>query len=534
MDSEAFRQEGHRLVEWVADYLEEVERYPVRSRARPGEVLAALPPAAPERPEHFEQVLSDLDRIVLPGLTHWQHPSFFAYFPANSSYASILAELVTAGLGVNGFSWVTSPAATELEQVMCEWMRDLLGLPDRFSFERGGGGVIQDSASSSTLVAVVAARERAVAAGAEPSRLVAFASEEAHASVQKAMRVAGFAPDALRAIPTGPTFALEAGRLADELAAARRAGRVPFLTIATSGTTSSLAFDPLDALADLAGEHGMWLHVDAAMAGVAALCPEHRWVLDGVARVDSWATNPHKWMGAQFDCALLYVADRRAITAALSTEPAYLASAEAGRVVDYRNWQIPLGRRFRALKLWFLLRLEGAEAIRAMLRRHVAWASELASWVEADPHLQLVEQPRLNLVCLRHRDGPDATDALVEGANDTGAALFTRTLLGGAPTLRFCVGARTTERRHVEAGFSLLARLGAEGAGRRAVGASSRPGETARNGTGAGIPDLGRRADGAEIGSAGIGRRADGAEIGSAGIGRRADGAEIGDPGQGA
>ena len=505
MDGEAFRRDGHRLVEWVAEYLDEVERHPVRSRARPGEVFAALPPAAPEHPERFEQVLSDLDRIVVPGLTHWQHPSFFAYFPANSSYASILAELVTAGLGVNGFSWVTSPAATELEQVMCEWMRELLGLPGRFSFEQDGGGVIQDSASSSTLVAVVAARERAIAAGAEPSRLVAFASEEAHASVQKAMHVAGFAPGALRAIPTDPSFALDPDRLRDALAVARHAGQVPFLTIATSGTTSSLAFDPLDALAELAAEHGMWLHVDAAMAGVAALCPEHRFVLDGVARVDSWATNPHKWMGAQFDCALLYVADRAALTAALSTEPAYLASAEAGRVVDYRNWQIPLGRRFRALKLWFLLRLEGAEAVRTMLRRHVAWASELASWVDADSHLELVEKPRLNLVCLRHRDGPDATDALVEAANATGRALFTRTVLGGVPTLRFCVGARTTERRHVEAGFALLARLAAEGAGRRAVGASGRPGEAAPHGTGVGKIGGRERPGGVETGDQGRG-----------------------------
>jgi len=465
VDAEEFRRQGHALVDWIATYLDELEQRPVSSTVAPGQVRAQLPPSPPAAAEPFEDVLADLDRVIVPGLTHWQHPSFFAYFPCNSSYPAILGELAAAGLGVNGMLWATSPAATELETLMCDWMLELLDLPDRFRSTGAGGGVIQGTASEATLCAILAARERATEGRSNRSgtsgRLVAYTTGQAHSSIEKGLRVAGIGSDNLRLVAVDDRFAMRPDALAAAVAADREAGLVPFFVAATAGTTSSLAFDPVPAIADVCRTERLWLHVDAAMAGIAALCPEHRWVHAGVVQADSYCTNPHKWMGINFDCDLFYVADRAALLAALSILPEYLrtAAGDAGAVIDYRDWQVPLGRRFRALKVWFTLRADGPEPARAMIRRHVDLATEVAAWVADDARFELAAPPALNLVCLRHVDGDGATDALVAAANASGAALFTRTVLDGRSALRICIGGRTTERRHVEAAWKLLQQL---------------------------------------------------------------------------
>jgi aromatic-L-amino-acid/L-tryptophan decarboxylase len=458
-----FRRHGHALVDWIADYLEGIERHPVSPSTEPGWVRAQLPSSPPTEAEPFEAVLADVDRVIVPALTHWQHPSFFAYFPGNSSYPSILGELLAAGLGVQGMLWATSPACTELETHVVDWMLDWLGLPDSFRSTGPGGGVIQGSASDATLCAILAARERATEGAGNRAgldgRLVAYATAQAHSSIEKGVRIAGVGSDNLRIVPHDAALAMRADALADLVAADRAAGRMPFFVCATAGSTSTEAFDPIPGIAEVCGQERLWLHVDAAMCGIAALCPELRWVHDGVERADSYCTNPHKWMGVNFDCDLLYVADRTALLNALSIQPAYLQTAHTGQVIDYRDWQVPLGRRFRALKLWFTMRCDGLTALQTMIRRHVAWAQELAGWVAADDRFDVVAPHPLNLVCLALREGDDATDRLIESANATGQALFTRSVVDGRSVLRFCVGGRTTQRRHVEGGWALLSSL---------------------------------------------------------------------------
>jgi aromatic-L-amino-acid decarboxylase len=456
MHADDFRRHGHALVDWVADYLETVDDLPVQPSVAPGDITRRVPSSPPETPDSFEDLLRDLDAVILPGLTQWQHPRFFAYFPANVSYASVLGELVSAGLGVNGMLWATSPACTELETVVCDWMLELLGLPERFHSRGAGGGVIQGSASEAILCAILAARARA-----DHGELVAYGTAHTHSALEKGLRIAGIDAAHLRLVPVDAAYAMRPEALAELIAADRAGGLRPFFVCATAGTTSSLAFDPVPAIAAVCRDNDVWLHVDAAMAGIAGLCPELRWVHAGVEHADSYCTNPHKWMGVNFDCDLMYVADRRPLVRALAVSPAYLRSAagDAGAVIDYRDWQIPLGRRFRALKLWFTVRLDGVEPAQAMIRRHIALAAELAAWVDADPRFERVTPPSLNLVCLRLRAGDAATDALITAANASGQALFTRTVLDGRSVLRFCVGSRTTERRHVEAGWALLQRL---------------------------------------------------------------------------
>jgi aromatic-L-amino-acid decarboxylase len=467
---EAFREHGHALVDWISDYIEQVGELPVTSTVPPGWVRGQLPAHPPTAPEPFTAVLDDLDRVVVPGLTQWQHPSFFAYFPANSTYPAILGELLSAGLGVNGMLWATSPACTELETLVVDWMAELLDLPDRFRSDGPGrgGGVIQGTASEATLCAILAARARAEMGTRAGCRghgpLIAYATAQAHSAVEKGLRIAGLSR--LHVVAHDDRYAMRPDALAAAIAEDRAAGRRPFFVCATAGTTSTTAFDPVDAIADVATAEGVWLHVDAAMSGVAALCPEHRWVNAGLERADSYCTNPHKWMGVTFDCDLFWVADRTPLLAALSILPEYLRTrvGDSGEVVDYRDWQIPLGRRFRALKLWFTLRLDGPDTTRAMIRDHVSWTQELAGWIEADERFDVVAPHPLNLVCCALRRGDDATEALIEAANATGEALFTRSVVtapGGPPRtiLRFCVGSRTTQRRHVEAGWRLLQSL---------------------------------------------------------------------------
>ena len=466
MTPDEFRTHGHALIDWIAEYLEGVEQYPVASQVQPGDIRAALPEHPPSAPEPFTEVLADLDRVVMPGITHWQHPSFFAYFPGNSSYPAILGELAAAGLGVQGMSWVTSPACTEVETLMMDWMQELLGLPAKFrSTSATGGGVIHGSASEATLASILAARWR-VTGGAinnlgDTSHLVAYATSQAHSSIEKGLRIAGIGASQLRVVPHDRSFAMRADEFARMVADDRAAGLTPFWVCCTRGTTSSMAFDPVAEVGEIAQREGLWLHADAAMSGIAALAPEHRWVNDGLELADSYCTNPHKWMGVNFDCDLFYTADRAALLGALSILPEYLrsAAAESGAAIDYRDWQIPLGRRFRALKLWFTIRAGGATDAVAMIRRHVAATQQLAEWVAADGRFEIVAPHPLNLLCLRLKAGNEATDALIVAANETGRALFTRTVLDGVVACRVSVGARSTELQHVRAGWELLQQL---------------------------------------------------------------------------
>lgn len=445
------------MVDWIADYLEGVGSHPVRSRVEPGEVRAALPAHPPEGPEPFDAVLADLDDVIVPGLTHWQSPDFFAYFPANSSGPSILGELASAGLGVQGMLWATSPAATELETLVCDWVAELLGLPDRFRSDGPGGGVIADSASSAVLTALIAARHRAGGAEAVPD-LVGYTSAEAHSSVQKAFTVAGFAPDQLRLVDVDTTGAMNPDHLVGLLAADAAAGRRPFFVCATVGTTSTMAVDPVAAIAASCAQHDAWLHIDAAMAGSAGVVPELRWIHDGVDRVDSWCFDPHKWLFTNFDCDCLFVADRGPLIEALSIVPEYLrnAASESGEVIDYRDWQIPLGRRFRALKLWFVIRHYGAAGLAHHVRRHVELAGIFEGWVAASDRFVLAAPRHLNLVCIRSVDGDDATQAVLDAVNESGQAYLTHTRVDGHLVIRVSIGQTTTELPNVERLWGLL------------------------------------------------------------------------------
>jgi aromatic-L-amino-acid decarboxylase len=461
MTPDEFRSAGRQLVDLIADYLDTVQDRPVSAAVQPGDVRAQLPQHPPTEPEPLEAVIADLQTVILPGLTHWQHPSFFAYFPANTSYPSILADLVTAGIGVQGMSWVTSPAATEVETLMMDWMHELLALPERFrSGTENGGTVIQGSASEATLVAILSARHRA---GAPAADQVAYSTSQAHSSIEKDVRIAGLGH--LRIVPHDSVFAMRAPALAEMIAADRAAGLTPSFVCATHGTTSSLAFDPTLAIGEICAAEGVWLHVDAAMSGIAALCEEHRWVNDGLEHADSYVTDAHKWLGVGFDASLYWTADRSSLLEALSIQPEYLRSAAgASGALDYRDWQIPLGRRFRALKLWFLLRLDGVHTIQEMIRRHVGLTQALAGWVHEDDRFEIVAPHSLNLLCIALRDDdPDLgnlrTEALIDAANASGEALFTRTVLDGRTVLRFSIGGARTTHDHVAKGWALLQTL---------------------------------------------------------------------------
>ncbi len=468
---EEFRRHGHELIDWIADYVEGVGGRSVFPDIGPGDVRAQLPEHPPTAPEPFDAVLADVDDVIVPGLTHWQHPDFFAWFPSNVTYPSILGELLASGLGVNAMAWVTSPAATELETLMLDWMQELLGLPEGFrSTSERGGGAIQGTASESTLIAMLAARWRATGGAVnddgDTTRLVGYCTSQAHSSIEKGFRIAGIGTARMRVVPHDDRYAMRPRALAEMITADVAAGLVPFIVVTSHGTTSSMAFDPTPEVAAICGEHGIWLHVDAAMAGIAALEPDYRWVNAGVELADSYCTNPHKWMGINFDCNLFWTADRAALIGALSILPPYLQSAatEAGAAIDYRDWGVPLGRRFRALKLWFALRTDGVGPVRAMIREHVAITQELAALVAADERFEIVAPHPLNLLCIARTgtdldDANDATDALIDAANTSGAGLFTRTVLDGRSVMRISIGARSTTRDHVLVMWDRVSRL---------------------------------------------------------------------------
>jgi aromatic-L-amino-acid decarboxylase len=450
----------------VADYRERVERLPVMSPVRPGEIRARFPKQPPRMGGQLAAALTRLDRDVLPGITHWNHPSFFAYFPSNTSYASILADLVAAGLGVQGMSWQTSPAATEVEEVVMEWLRQMVGLSPAWT------GVVHDTASTATLCALLCARERAsgfsqngpgLQAGRPP--LVVYASSQGHSSIEKGALLAGFGKDHLRLIDTDDAHALRVDRLEAAIAEDHAAGRRPCALVAAIGTTGTTAIDPLRPLAALAREHGLWLHVDAALAGTAMVLPECRLLWDGVEEADSLVFNPHKWMGVGFDFSAYYVRDPDHLVRVMSTNPSYLRTLQDGEVKNYRDWHIPLGRRFRALKLWFYLLDVGVEGLQARLRRDLENARWLAAQVDASVGWERLAPVPLQTVCLRHVPPSLRGDelaltrhnlALARRVNESGTAYLTPSLLKGRQMIRVSIGAETTERRHVEAAWAAL------------------------------------------------------------------------------
>jgi aromatic-L-amino-acid decarboxylase len=469
MTPDEFRRHGHTAVDWVANYMENVESYPVVSKAQPGQIRSSLPVSPPTHGESFETILKDVNELILPGLTHWQSPNFFAFFPANASGPAILGELLSAGLAVQGMLWATSPACTELETHVLDWLADMLDLPSKFKSTGTGGGVIQDTASSASLCALLAARERATnfetnERGCD-GRLVAYASNQAHSSIEKAVKVAGLGRErGLRLIDVDDSYAVRPDALAAQIARDRKAGLIPCFVAATVGTTSSNAIDPLPEIGRICREEGLWFHVDGAMSGTAALCPEYRWIHKGLEYADSYCFNPHKWMFTNFDCDCFYVADRVTLIKTLSILPEYLRNkaTESGAVIDYRDWHIPLGRRFRSLKLWFVIRHYGVEGLRHHVRRHIQLAQDFAKRIEASETLELAAPAPLNLVCFRHKGGDELSRRLLERLNGSGKLYLTHTMLNGRYTLRFCVGQTRTEARHVRQAWEQIQRAAKE------------------------------------------------------------------------
>ncbi len=442
--------------------MERVGGLPVRSRCAPGEVFDALPREAPEDGEAWDEVFEDLEQIVLPGLTHWQSPRFFGYFPANASGAAIIGELLSAGLGVQGMLWSTSPACTEIETRVLDWLGRLAGLPEVFLSEsERGGGVIQGTASEAVLVAMVAARERALASG-RGGELVAYCSSQAHSSIVKAAVISGLGRENVRLIGVDEKLRVRADLLAEAVELDVASGRVPFFVTATLGTTSSGAVDPLEEIAGVCEGCGAWLHVDAAWAGSALVAPEHRWMIGGIERADTFNFNPHKWLLTNFDCSALWARDTRAITQALAITPEYLRNApsDSGAVIDYRDWQAPLGRRFRALKLWLVLRTHGAKGLREHIARGIGHAELFESLVRKSDVFELACERALSLVCFAHRNGDVKTRAAMESVNDSGEAFFTHTTLlvdgGERVVIRFAAGGVNTTEGDVRRGFAAL------------------------------------------------------------------------------
>jgi len=458
MDPEEYRLRGHEIVDWVADYLANVTEYPVNSTVEPGAIRDALPAAAPEQPEPFEDVVDDLNRIIMPGITHWQSPNWFSYFPANSSGPALLGEMVAAGLGVQGMLWSTSPAATELEMVVVDWMVELLGLPPSWKTTGPGGGVIQMSASDSAHVAMVTAREQAKQRGAV-DKMVVYASDQTHSSVEKGARVAGF--ETVRIIPTDDTYAMDVAAFAAQVAADQADGLVPLFVAASVGTTATTAVDPVRTIAEVAKAADIWVHVDAAYAGTAMICPEFRHHQDGIDLVDSYTLNPHKWMFTNFDCNLYYVADRQPLIDAMSILPPYLRNEAtlSGKVIDYRDWHVPLGRRFRSLKLWFVLRHYGAEGIRHHIREHILLAQDLASRLEADERFELVAPHPFSLVVFRHVGGNEETTKLAADLNGSGKVSVSPTTLGDMAAIRISIGQTNTDAEHIDGLWTLIDNL---------------------------------------------------------------------------
>jgi aromatic-L-amino-acid/L-tryptophan decarboxylase len=462
MDLAEFRRHAHVFVDWMADYLETLESLPVKAPVKPGQIADALPARPPEKAEPLEAIFQDFKAIVVPGITHWQHPKFFAYFPANSSPPSLLAEMLTATLGAQCMLWQTSPAATEMETRVLDWLRQMIGLPDGFI------GTIQDSASSAILCAILTGRERAtgwrVNDDGVSQRLTVYCSAETHSATEKGAKIAGVGRKNVRKIAVDATFAMRADALDRAIAEDKAAGAVPVCVVASIGTTGVGAVDPLRAIGKVCRKHGVFLHVDAAWAGSALVLPEHRWMIDGIEHADGFVFNPHKWMFTNFDCSAHFVRDPDALVQTLEILPAFLRTRERGHVIDYRDWSVPLGRRFRALKLWFVIRAYGVEGVRALIAAHIELAREAEGWIVAAPDFELMAPRSLALLNFRyHPRGVDEAGALdrlnerlLEALNDSGELYLTPNRVNGAYAIRLAIGQTTTERRHVEAAWETI------------------------------------------------------------------------------
>ncbi|MBC7362386.1 MAG: aminotransferase class V-fold PLP-dependent enzyme [Candidatus Aminicenantes bacterium] len=460
MKKEQFKKYGYELIDWIADYLENVEQYPVKSTVQPGEIKSQLPASPPAHPEEMDKILEDFKKIILPGITHWQHPGWFAYFPSNNSPASILGELLSAGLGTQGMVWQTSPSATELEEVVMDWLRQMIGLPEDYA------GVIQDTASTATLCALLAAREKATAFAVNDSGfskvLRVYASKEAHSSVEKGVKIAGYGRKNLVYITTDEEFAMIPGELEKAIEEDITAGFQPACVVATVGTTSSGAVDPLKPIGEICKKYNLWLHVDAAYAGTAAMLPEKRWALEGAEYADSLVFNPHKWMLTNFDCSAFFVRNPQVLTRTFEIHPEYLKTGVDAVVKNFRDWGIQLGRRFRALKLWFVIRTYGVEGIKKIIRKHIHLAELFRGELLQDKRFELLAPVYFSLVCFRLNDGRSEEELnalnqrLLEAINSTGKIFLTHTTLNGKFTLRLVVGQRTTEERHIRQALEII------------------------------------------------------------------------------
>jgi aromatic-L-amino-acid decarboxylase len=466
LDIEEFRRLGHEVVDWIADYRARTTRgeLPVMSRVAPGEVRAALPAIPPAEPQPLDRMLDELTSVILPGCTHWQDPRFFAYFPSNSSLAAVLGDFLSTGLAQLGLNWQASPALTELEELATDWLRQMVGLSDAWS------GVIQDTASTATLVALVCARERSTDHGAargglqaSERPLVVYASSQSHSSVEKAALLVGFGRQNVRIVAVDDRHGMSADALHEAVATDRARGHSPCAIVATVGSTATTAVDPLEALASAAREHGMWLHVDAAMAGSAMILPECRPLWQGIEQADSLVLNPHKWLGASFDCSTYYLRDPQHLVRVMSTNPSYLRTAADTKVRNFRDWGIPLGRRFRALKLWLLIREQGVQGLQQRLRRDLGHASWLAAQVDATSGWQRLAPVPFQTVCVRHvppglqGEALDAhTLAWVRRINESGHAYLTPAMLGNQWMVRVSFGVEATEHEHVVALWSRM------------------------------------------------------------------------------
>jgi len=471
MSPAEFRKHGHAVIDWIADYLEKPDKWPVLPGVRPGDVRAGLPQSPPPRGEPMDRILDDFQRLIVPATTHWNHPAFMAYFANSSTAAGVLGETLTAALNVNAMLWRTSPAATELELLTLDWLRQMLGLPSEFF------GTIADTASSNTLYALAAAREmhpelgireKGLAAREEGfPRIFIYCSEEAHSSVDKAVMTLGFGLNALKKIPTDEHLRMNAKFLSETIDSDRRAGAIPLAVVATVGTTSTTAVDPVPAIAEICGREKVWLHIDASYGGVAAILPEKRHVLDGCDRADSLVVNPHKWLFTPMDCSVLYTRRPDLLKRAFQHVPEYLQVSDGEGVVNLMDYGIALGRRFRALKLWFVIRHFGVEGLKSLIREHIRIAGRLAEWIDADRELERLANVEFSTVVFRHRPSGMAASKLdehnarlLEKVNGTREVYLSHTRVRGSYALRVAIGNIHTTEAHVRRAFDLIREAG--------------------------------------------------------------------------
>lgn len=462
MNTEEFRHYGHLCIDWLADFFEHIKDLPVTPALKPGDIKKSLPDQAPELGESMDVIFDDFLKKILPGMTHWQHPRWFAYFPANNSPESVLGELLSAGLGAQCMIWQTSPAAEELEEQVMDWLKKMLHLPSEMR------GVIQDTASTATLCALIAAREKKSdyainERGFSDNKFIVYTSTESHSSLEKGAKIAGFGKNNIRLIPVDDSYAMKAEEFERQIQHDIECGSIPTCLSATVGTTSSSALDPLAALGPICRKYNIWFHVDAAYAGSAAILPEKRYILDGVEYADSFVFNPHKWLLTNFDCSAFFVRSADDLVRSLAIHPEYLKTGVDAEVNNYRDWGIQLGRRFRALKLWFVLRSYGTEGLQQMLRSHIQWAGQVKEWIEKDDRFQLLAPVPLSLVCFRYfneRRGDAAlntfNERLLKNINKTGKVFMTHTVLRGMYTLRMVIGQRTTTFNDVAETWELI------------------------------------------------------------------------------